>query len=142
MRQAIEAGVIWAAVTAALALASAFAGFSSAYLSGYTATVTGALVLAAVFARVWWRTHTALALGMAFSWAGTAALQGYWLAVNIFDVEYLRTSWLIVVPVGLYLTGIATHLRALEGEAPAKGLTVAVMALQALAIMVMVGLSW
>ena len=107
MRQAL---VIAALATAALWAVHAAAGWDAAYRLGYGVVVVMALAISCTFLWLWRERTTPLALGMAFSWAGTASVLGWWWVYSLLD----RPAWMddrpvIFVCVGLYLAGAILH---------------------------------
>lgn len=105
-----HAGGLFVAVLAALLLSDAAFGYGATYRIGYGAIVAMGLMIAATFLWLWAARATPLALGMAFSWAGTAAIMGWWWVHALAGrPEAMRESALLFPFVALHMVGAVLH---------------------------------
>lgn len=98
-------------VTAFLVL-NARLGYAEAYAVAYGAVVAIALSISATFFWLWRARSTPLALGMAFGWAGTCGVMGWWWAFQQFGApRAMQDSPLLFVFVAAYFAGGILHFQ-------------------------------
>lgn len=114
MRQAL---LLTAALMAAFLLMESAFGPRFAINLGFGAIAVIAVTNAGTFLWLWWARTTPLALGMAFSWFGQAALSVLWY---LSDVPW-TTAWLdaldsavLFLAVSFYLVGGALHIAVMQ----------------------------
>lgn len=90
-------------------------GWRSAYQVGYGSVAVMGLAIAATFLWLWWVKATPLALGMALSWAGSAAVMGWWWSFDVlnFPNAMLENRFLLAF-VALYTTGAIMHFHVIQ----------------------------
>ena len=86
-------------------IASAVLGYQVAYQTGYGAFSMLAGVIAITFFWLWARRSTPLALGMAFSWIGSASVMGWWWMFSILD----QPDWMVGNPVLFLFLSVYFH---------------------------------
>ncbi len=86
------------------------AGYQLVYQIAYGAITLMAVMISLTFLWLWAVRATPLALGMAFSWAGTAMVMGWWWAYNALG----QPGWATQSPIlfnflALYTVGAVLH---------------------------------
>jgi len=90
-------------------------GYSSAYKLGYGAISIMGMIIAATFLWLWWVRATPLALGMAFSWAGSGTVMGWWWSYNILgSPEAMHDNKALFVFLSLYIVGAVMHFKVIQ----------------------------
>ena len=135
--------LLFALVTGALLALHAVAGWSATYAVAYGAVVLMAAMIAATFLWLWVKRATPLALGMAFSWAGTASVLGWWWIWRATgQPDAMSQNAALFAFVALYLVGATLHFHVIERSMDLRPGSFAVpvigaIALSALAALVM-----
>lgn len=90
-------------------------GYSSAYKVGYGAISIMGVIIALTFLWLWWVRATPLALGMAFSWAGSGTVMGWWWSYSILDrPEAMHNNKALFVFLSLYIVGALMHFHVIQ----------------------------
>ncbi len=90
-------------------------GYSSAYKVGYGMIATMGIGISLTFLWLWWVRATPLALGMAFSWAGSGLVMGWWWSFNLLGrPEAMRDSRVLFIFLSLYIVGAVMHFRVIQ----------------------------
>ncbi|EKE43686.1 hypothetical protein OCGS_2418 [Oceaniovalibus guishaninsula JLT2003] len=101
---------IAAAMASILLLGDAVMGYGATYSVAFGAFSMMALAIGATFFWLWRARSTPLALGMAFSWAGSACVMGWWWIYTLTgEPPAMRTNTLLFVFLALSLTGALMH---------------------------------
>ena len=109
MRQALA---LFGLAAAGFVLLDAGLGHQKAVLVAYGAVVAMALSISGTFFWLWRAQATPLALGMGFSWAGTAGVLGWWWLFRLLDrPEAMREHAGLFVFVAAYFVGALLHFR-------------------------------
>lgn len=120
MMQAVS---LVAVIAAALALSYATLGYHPTYQIAYGALALMAAMISLTFLWLWARRATPLALGMSFSWAGTASVLGWWWVYNLFGApESMVESQVLFLFLSLYFAGAILHFAVIQrsfGRLPA-----------------------
>ena len=107
--------LLFALVTGALLALHAVAGWSATYAVAYGAVVLMAAMIAATFLWLWAARTTPLALGMAFSWAGTASVLGWWWLFRAAGrPAAMEEHGALFACVALTLVGAGLHFHVIE----------------------------
>ena len=106
--------LLFLATLAILGLDRAF-GYDTARAIAYGAVIPMGAMIAATFLWLWAMRATPLALGMAFSWAGTTAVFAWWwIFAALGAPEALATAPVLFPFVALHLVGAILHFHVLE----------------------------
>lgn len=90
-------------------------GYSSAYKVGYGVIAIMGVGISLTFLWLWWVRATPLALGMAFSWAGSGLVMGWWWSFNILGrPDAMRDNRMLFVFLSLYIVGALMHFRVIQ----------------------------
>ena len=109
MRHAI---LLFALATGALIALDRVAGWAAAYAVAYGALVLMAAAISGTFLWLWAARATPLAIGMAFSWAGTASVLGWWWLHRMADrPSAMDENALLFACVALSLVGAMLHFQ-------------------------------
>lgn len=102
--------VFLAATTGAFMLSFAVLGYRTTYLIGYGALSMMSVLISLTFVWLWMRRATPLAMGMAFSWAGTASVMGWWWLFNTFQApDWMKESQYLFPFLSIYFLGAIMH---------------------------------
>ena len=89
--------------------------FRLAAAIGFSATMLIAVVNALTFLWLWYVRATSLALGMALSWAGQAALSAWWYTTGMPGV-WLNHDPVIFLFLSLYIVGGGIHIAVIQNS--------------------------
>lgn len=118
MKQAL---VIALLLWAAFHLTSELASFRVAAAIGFAATALIAVANCFTFLWLWYVRATPLALGMAFSWAGQAALSLWWFTTGMpGKVLWLGQDPTLFLFVSVYIVGGALHISVIQNSSGAR----------------------
>ena len=116
-------------------------GWPMAYAVAYGAVVLMAAMIAATFLWLWVKRATPLALGMAFSWAGTASVLGWWWVWRTAgQPEAMDQNAALFGFVALYLVGATLHFHVIERSMDLRPGTFAVPVVGAVLLSTLVAL--
>ncbi len=81
----------------------------------YGAMTIMALMISAIFLWLWGMRMSPLSLGMAFSWAGSAMVMGWWwLSAQLGRPAWMSENEILLLVMGLMMTGAVLHFEVLE----------------------------
>lgn len=103
------------AVATAFVFAHAVFGYQLAYEIGYGAITVMSIFISGTFLWLWRARTTPLALGMAFSWAGTASVMGWWWMFNVLDrpAGMVQSEFLFLF-LSLHIVGAVLHFGVIQ----------------------------
>ncbi len=106
-----HAFLLFAAVWLAFTAVDAALGHQAAQALGFGAITLMSGLISLTFLWLWSERATPLALGMSFSWAGTASLMGWWWVFGVLG----RPAWMAAHPalflfLSLHVVGTVLHL--------------------------------
>ncbi len=97
------------------AVLRAVKGFATSWQVGFGAISIMGAVIALTFAWLWVARATPLALGMAFSWAGSASVMGWWWTFRVLgQPDWMVDNPLILVFLSFYITGATLHFAVIQ----------------------------
>ena len=110
-----------AALTAVFLVIDLLAGFRTAAWVGFAAMLTIAAVNSATFLWLWYVRATPLALGMALSWAGQAAITAWWLLGGMPGrPDWVALPEVIFVFLALYIVGGGLHVSVIQRSSESR----------------------
>ena len=108
---------VFLVITVAAAFLAAYLGlgYEATYRIGYGALTLMAAMISATFLMLWVARATPLALGMAFSWAGTSCVLGWWWLFNLLGRPMPMTeSGILFGFLSLYFVGAILHFMVMQ----------------------------
>lgn len=112
MKQALS---IYVVVLAATHSSFLYQGYSGTAVLLYGALTMMALMISAIFLWLWGMRLSPLSLGMAFSWAGSAMIMGWWwLSAQLGRPVWMQQNEILLLVMGLLTTGAILHFEVLE----------------------------
>lgn len=112
MKQALLIYIVVLAATHSSFLMQGFIGTAEVI---YGALTIMALMISAIFLWLWGMRLSPLSLGMAFSWAGSAMVMGWWWLSSQLDAPaWMDENELLLLVMGLLMTGAILHFEVLE----------------------------
>ncbi len=110
-----QAGLIFLMTGALFALILRLTGYGTAYKIGYGAISLMGVMIAVTFLWLWKARATPLALGMAFSWAGSSAVMGWWWIFNALGAPQAMVRHpALFVFLAVYITGALLHFAVIQ----------------------------
>jgi len=110
-------------------------GYQPVYEIGYGAITLMAVMISLTFLWLWLVRATPLALGMAYSWAGTGCVLGWWWMYNATgQPEWATQSPILFSFLSLYIVGAILHFAVIHRSFGLHGLAFLVPVLGALAV--------
>ena len=89
-------------------------GYGPVYLVVYGMICLWAAMISGTFVWLWAHRKNDLALGMAFSWAGTAGVQGWWWVYNLFEQPpAMINNPALFLFLALYVIGASAHFNSI-----------------------------
>ncbi|MBM9594415.1 hypothetical protein [Roseitranquillus sediminis] len=134
MRHALALSVI---LLGGLILAESLVGTDFAIAIGFGAITTIAATNAATFLWLWWARTTPLALGMAYSWLGQAAISIWWFVSGIPHTAPWVTpfdSKILFAVLSIYIVGGIIHISVVQSSVDAVRRVVLLPAIAAFAV--------
>ncbi len=105
-----ESLVLQVAVFAVLFAVQLWLGPRTAQALGFCLVATMAAMIAATFLWLWRQRATPLALGMAFSWFGTATILTWlWIERMVGRPPWMADTAIVLVCLAFYITGAVHH---------------------------------
>lgn len=112
MKQALS---IYLVVLAAMHSSFLTQGFLGTAEILYGALTIMSVMISAIFLWLWSMRMSPLSLGMAFSWAGAGMVMGWWWLYTLLGApHWMLRSELLLVLIGLFLTGTVLHFEVVE----------------------------
>ncbi|RYH10148.1 hypothetical protein [Tropicimonas sp. IMCC6043] len=106
---------IYAIILATTHLCFMLMGYAGTAELLYGALTVMALMISAIFFWLWGMRLSPLSLGMAFSWAGSAMVMGWWwLKLQLGSPIRMDENELLLLIIGLLTTGAVLHFEVLE----------------------------
>ncbi|MBD3678377.1 MAG: hypothetical protein HUJ27_08240 [Rhodobacteraceae bacterium] len=117
-----QAGAALILVMGLFQVAYGLGGYQMAYQVGYGAITLMAVMISLTFLWLWQVRATPLALGMSFSWAGSACVMGWWWMFNLLDQPvWAADHWLLLQFLSLYVVGAALHFSVIQASFGGQG---------------------
>lgn len=111
MKQALT---LWMLVLGLLLAGARLWDAATILMLGFGAVAVMAAMISATFLWLWQVRATPLALGMSFSWAGSALIMGAWWVAQIAGAPVLLQAQMMVVFLSFLATGAVLHFSVIQ----------------------------
>lgn len=110
-----QAGLLFCATVLAFATAHLALGYEAAIALGYGAVAIMSALISLTFLWLWHERATPLALGMSFSWAGTASVMGWWWIFSLAGRPLsMIENRILFLFVSLHMVGAVLHFAVMQ----------------------------